>query len=64
MPKKRGCSTQFAQQLESAVTAPPLIGCVVWSLEVKFIKHINSWVYFWGKQGGDIGMFVSTVNIR
>ena len=23
-------STQFAQQLESAVTAPPLVGCVVW----------------------------------
>ena len=26
----RGGSTQFAQQLESAVTAPPLVGCVVW----------------------------------
>ena len=24
----RGGSTQFAQQLESAVTAPPLVGCV------------------------------------
>ena len=24
-------STQFAQQLESAVIAPPLVGCVVWS---------------------------------
>ena len=24
-------STQFAQQLESSVTAPPLVGCVVWS---------------------------------
>ena len=24
-------STQFAQQLESAVTAPPLVGCVIWS---------------------------------
>ena len=28
----RGSSTQFAQQLESTVTAPPLVGCVVWSL--------------------------------
>ena len=28
----RGGSTQLAQQLESAVTAPPLVGCVVWSL--------------------------------
>ena len=28
----RGGSTQFAQQLESAVTAPPLVGCVVWSM--------------------------------
>ena len=28
----RGGSTQFAQQLEFAVTAPPLVGCVVWSL--------------------------------
>ena len=27
----RGGSTQFAQQLESAVTAPPLVSCVVWS---------------------------------
>ena len=28
---ERGGSTQFAQQLEFAVTAPPLVGCVVWS---------------------------------
>ena len=28
----RECSTQFAQQLETTVTAPPLVGCVVWSL--------------------------------
>ena len=27
----RGGSTQFAQQLESAVTTPPLVGYVVWS---------------------------------
>ena len=27
----RGGLTQFAQQLESTVTAPPLVGCVVWS---------------------------------
>ena len=26
-----GGLTQFAHQLESAVTAPPLVGCVVWS---------------------------------
>ena len=26
-------STQFAQQLLSAVTDPPLVGCVVWSLD-------------------------------
>ena len=26
-----GGSTQFAQQLETTVTAPPLVGCVVWS---------------------------------
>ena len=35
MPKNgksgRGGSTQFTQQLESAVTAPPLVGCVLWS---------------------------------
>ena len=28
----RGGLTQFAQQFESAVTAAPLVGCVVWSL--------------------------------
>ena len=27
----RGGSTQFAQQFEFAVTAPPLVDCVVWS---------------------------------
>ena len=27
----RGGSTQFAQQLETTVTAPPLVGCGVWS---------------------------------
>ena len=27
----RELSTQFAQQFVSAVTAPPLVGCVVWS---------------------------------
>ena len=31
----RGDSTQSARHLESAVTAPPLVGCVVWS-------HCNS----------------------
>ena len=29
----QGGSTQFAQQFEFAVTAPPLVGCVVWSLK-------------------------------
>ena len=33
-------STQFAQQLESAVTAPPLVGCVVWSLRI-LVTHIG-----------------------
>ena len=32
----RGGSTQFAQQLETTVTAPPLVGCVVWSLIVLY----------------------------
>ena len=39
----RGGSTQFAQQLEFAVTAPPLVGCVVWShyllLQTYIIQH-------------------------
>ena len=29
-------STQFAKQLESAVTVPPLVGCVVWSPKILF----------------------------
>ena len=32
-----GGSTQFAQQFEFAVTAPPLVGCVVWSLFLTII---------------------------
>ena len=34
-------STQFAQHLVSAVTAPPLIGCVVWSHRLPIITTIN-----------------------
>ena len=35
-------STQFAQQLVSAVTAPPLVGCVVWShVPVMFVFDNN-----------------------
>ena len=32
-------STQFAQQFLSAVTAPPLVGCVVWSSQVPRGHH-------------------------
>ena len=32
----RGGSTQFAQQLETTVTAPPLVGCVVWSHKIRY----------------------------
>ena len=33
-------TTQFAQQFEFAVTAPPLVGCVVWSLQI----GVNSFI--------------------
>ena len=36
----RGVSTQFAQQLESTVTAPPLVGCVVWSPQFDICLNI------------------------
>ena len=39
-------STQFAQQFLSAVTAPPLVGCVVWSLTVDFRTEIKSELSF------------------
>ena len=35
-------STQFAQQLESAVTAPPLVGCVVWNRRQCIIIIVSS----------------------
>ena len=35
----RGGSTQFAQQLKSAVTSPSLVNCVVWSLTY-FHNHV------------------------
>ena len=38
----RGGSTQFAQQLESAVTAPPLVGCVVWSHYIRGRQSVTS----------------------
>ena len=37
----RGGSTQFAQLLESAVTAPPLVGCVGWSLLHGLIRDMS-----------------------
>ena len=33
-------STQCAQQLESAVTAPPLVGCLVWSFSWAFFQYM------------------------
>ena len=42
----RESSTQFAQQLESAVTAPPLVGCVVWSHCVSIITFIIFFILF------------------
>ena len=38
--RERESSTQFSQQLASAVTAPPLVGCVVWSLLISYIHII------------------------
>ena len=44
----RGGSTQFAQQLETTVTAPPLVGCVVWSHCCHPPRHlINHLVLRW-----------------
>ena len=37
----RGGSTQFAQQLESAVTAPPLVGPVVWSQKAELLHRLD-----------------------
>ena len=37
----RGGSTQFAQQLDSAVTAPPLVGCVVWSNTISSVSSLT-----------------------
>ena len=36
-----GGSTQFAQQLETTVTAPPLVGCVVWSHYFMLVSAIG-----------------------
>ena len=41
-------STQFAQQFLSAVTAPPLVGCVVWSLFFNVICFVlDNRVFAW-----------------
>ena len=37
----RGGSTQFAQQLETTVTAPPHVGCVVWSLLLSWTSSLS-----------------------
>ena len=34
-------STQFAQQLEFAVTGPPLVGCVIWSHQSLHALHFS-----------------------
>ena len=38
---ERGGLTQFAQQLETIVTAPPLVGCVVWSHLINVSSNIR-----------------------
>ena len=38
-------STQFAQQFLSAVTAPPLVGCVVWSVLSSFSLNIFCFIH-------------------
>ena len=40
----RGGSTQFALQLESAVTALPLVGCVVWSHYITINKRFRNFI--------------------
>ena len=55
---RRGGSTQFAQQLESAVTAPPLVGCVVWSLLFSVCSAITvKFCVFYPCCMGVFGMF-------
>ena len=43
----RGGSTQFAQQLETTVTAPPLVGCVVWSLVARSAPPSTKLLHCW-----------------
>ena len=50
----RGGSTQFAQQLETTVTATPLVGCVVWSL-LQPLSHDLS-------DSGDMEVFIDHPN--
>ena len=38
----RGGSTQFAQQFEFAVLAPPLVGCVVWSPLKRYLLLLST----------------------
>ena len=48
----RGGLTQFAQQLASAVTAPQLVGCVVWSLKIGVTHSFHrSWKAYNNKGG-------------
>ena len=44
---RRVVSTQFAQQFVSAVTDPPLVGCVVWSLYY-FVIQLFNWLIISG----------------
>ena len=37
----REISTQFAKQFVTAVTTPPLVGCVIWSPRHLFLRLIN-----------------------
>ena len=58
----RGGSTQFAQQLDFAVTAPPLVGCVVWSLEVTYCHlHPGIGALLWALH---IGLSRSSAQLR
>ena len=51
----RVVSTQFAQQFESAVTAPPFVDCVIWNYYLSTDGTFNIILFYW------CSLFVGTI---
>ena len=56
-------STQFAQRVVTSVTAPPLVGCVIWSLDLLYITLLLHLFLSWTSSLSILSSAMSTFTL-